>query len=273
MIKNKGGVMAKVNKTKSVGNRTPVVPIPKKSSIFKKWWFWLIVGSLVAMTVVVAIALSQSSTREYENKGVDRCRSRSYVGETLLETNLCMGPDKPILYLYPTTTTNVSVTMAHPENIDVDYPTYNAVNGWQVTAHSNGDLYDKDGKYYYGLYWDEINAKTVDFSTGFYVTKDSAADFLEDKLSQIGLNDRERNEFIMYWLPKLEHNGQSVVYFELTDERQANNALTISPKPDSLLRINMYVKKVDKSTLIEPQALTRFERHGFSAVEWGGTEQ
>lgn len=106
---------------------------------------------------------------------------------------------------------------------------------------------------------------------GFYVTKDSAIDFLEDKLSIIGLNDREKNEFIMYWLPILENNGKSLVYFELTSEREKSNKLIIEPKPDSLLRINMHIKKVSRKINIKEQNLVSFDRKGFVAVEWGGT--
>ena len=45
----------------------------------------------------------------------------------------------------------------------------------------------------------------------------------------------------------------------------------IEPKPDSLLRVNMHIKKVDKKTNIKEQKLTTFNRTGFVAVEWGGT--
>ena len=140
-----------------------------------------------------------------------------------------------------------------------------------MLAHPNGDLYDKNNNYYYALYWDELEPMNVDFTEGFYVTKDNAITFLEEKLSIIGLNNRERNEFIMYWLPKLEQNEKSLVYFELTEERQANNELIIEPKPDSLLRVNMHIKKVDKEVNIKEQTLNKFERKGFVAVEWGGT--
>ena len=58
---------------------------------------------------------------------------------------------------------------------------------------------------------------------------------------------------------------------ELTEERQMNNELIINPKPDSLLRINMHIKKVDKEVEIKEQTLKTFERKGFVAVEWGGT--
>jgi hypothetical protein len=115
--------------------------------------------------------------------------------------------------------------------------------------------------------------KKVTFDTGFYVTKDTAIDFLEDKLSIIGLNDHEKNEFIMYWLPILEKNQQSLVYFALTDENQKDNELIITPKPDSLLRVTMYVKKVNKKINIPEEYLPTFERNGFVAIEWGGSNE
>ena len=176
---------------------------------------------------------------------------------------------KPILYLYPEEKAEITVELKEKENIITSYPKY--IDSWNVTAYPNGDLYDKDNKYYYALYWDEKTTFIPSFNEGFYVTKDSAIEFLEEKLSIIGLNDKERNEFIMYWLPILEKNEKNLIYFELTDERQKNSELIITPTPDSLLRINMHIKKVDKKTDIKEQKLPTFERKGFTAVEWGGT--
>ncbi len=178
------------------------------------------------------------------------------------------GKAKPVLYLYPKKTTNVKVTLDGFSTLTTTYPKYN--NGWEVTAKKNGDLYDKNGKYYYGLYWEEESPRLVDFSSGFYVEKDNAIDFLEEKLSYIGLNDKERNEFIMYWLPILEKNGKSLVYFELTDELENYTHLNINPKPDSLLRVTIHIKKVDHYTHIKEENLKPFKRKGFTAVEWGG---
>lgn len=186
-----------------------------------------------------------------------------------VKQSYCGGIAKPILYLYPEKTTKVTVEFEHPEYLETTYPKF--VNRWEVTAKKNGDLTDKDGKYYYGLYWDEKQVHKVDFSTGFYVTKENAIDFLEEKLSYIGLNDRERNEFITYWLPILEKNEQSLVYFELTEERENVNKIKITPQPDSLLRIVIHIKKVDQKVEIKKESLTKFRRKGFAAVEWGGT--
>ncbi|MBR6072767.1 MAG: hypothetical protein IKP76_00400 [Bacilli bacterium] len=178
------------------------------------------------------------------------------------------GYAKPVLYLYPTEETNVKVTFDKPSNLTTTYPKYN--NSWNVLAKPNGDLYDKNGKYYYALYWEELKNHEISFDEGFYCEGKDAIKFLENKLSYIGLNDRERNEFIMYWLPILEKNEKNLIYFELTEERDKYSPINIEPKPDSLLRIAMHVKKVNKKVNIKEQKLTSFNRTGFTAVEWGG---
>ena len=74
----------------------------------------------------------------------------------------------------------------------------------------------------------------------------------------------------MYWLPILENNEKSIVYFELTKERERGNKLIITPKPDSMLRVSIHIKKVNEKVNIKEQKLEKFERYGFSAIEWGG---
>ena len=181
----------------------------------------------------------------------------------------CGGIAKPVLYLYPKKTTKVEISFENPEILETTYPKFNGK--WEVTAHKNGDLIDNNNKYYYALYWDEVKVHSVDFSTGFYVEDKDAIKFLEEKLDIIGLNKREKNEFIMYWLPILEKNKKNLVYFELTEERESYNKLIINPKPDSLLRVVIHIKKVDQYVEIKEEKLKKFKRSGFSAVEWGGT--
>ncbi len=107
---------------------------------------------------------------------------------------------KPVLYLYPSEETEVSVKFENPELLIVDYPSYN--DGWRVTALSDGTLTDSRGRSYYALYWEEsLTASDYEYPDGFCVRGDEAAEFLEEKLEVLGLNQREANEFIMYWLP------------------------------------------------------------------------
>ena len=141
-----------------------------------------------------------------------------------------------------------------------------------LTAYSNGDLYDNNNKYYYGLYWEEEGNSKVSFNEGFYVTKENAIKFLEEKTEEIGFTRRESNEFIMYWLPILEKNEKNLIYFELTEERNNFNRLYINPNPDSILRVAIHVKKVNNMVKVKEQKLTKFNRKGFTVVEWGGVE-
>lgn len=179
------------------------------------------------------------------------------------------GYAKPVLYLYPEEDkTKVTVKFKNQDVLTTTYPKYKS--SWNVIADKDGTLIDQNGRSYYGLYWEESGSSKVDFSEGFYVTKDNAIDFLEEKLDILGFTEREANEFIMYWLPILEKNGKSLVYFELTESRENYNGLDISPKPDSMLRVAIHIKKVDKKTSIKEENLPTFKRNGFTVVEWGG---
>jgi len=176
---------------------------------------------------------------------------------------------KPVIYLYPAEQTEVTVQFEKPENLMTTYPKYSGE--WRVFADTDGTLTDASGRQYYALFYDEERTHEVDFSTGFYVTAKGATEFLEEKLAALGFTEREADEFIMFWLPVLEKNGQSVVYFEQTAERDMECPIDISPAPESVLRVIIHIKKVDAPVEIEAQQIVPFERRGFTVVEWGGT--
>ncbi|MBQ7313065.1 MAG: hypothetical protein IJW81_05730 [Clostridia bacterium] len=179
------------------------------------------------------------------------------------------GYAKPVLYLCPEEETDVTVTFAHPERLTVVYPDY-PETGWTVTASPDGTLYDTDGRSYYALYWEESGTISVDWERGFCVAREELTEFLENTLAEIGLTEREANEFIIYWLPVLQKNEYNLIWFELTESRQAMNGLCITPAPDSLLRIAMHVKASDEFVGTSGQTFAGFSRTGFTAVEWGG---
>ena len=176
---------------------------------------------------------------------------------------------KPILYLYPEEDIDVKVKFGNEKVLKTTYPKYD--KEWNVHVKSDGSIIDKNGRNYYALYWDEDNDLDEDFKNGFYVKSDDSIKFLEEKLNEIGLTEREANEFIMYWLPIMQENGNNLVRFEFTKEREKENKLIIEPKPDSMLRVGIIIKKVDKKVKIKEQKLEHFDRVGFSVVEWGGT--
>ena len=111
--------------------------------------------------------------------------------------------EKPVIYLYPETPTEVSVKLTLDGELTCTYPAYG--EGWNnFTAHPDGTLVGPDGKSYYCLYWEGKQNTEWDFSRGFCVKGEDTAAFLEWALAEQGLTPREANEFIIYWLPRME---------------------------------------------------------------------
>ena len=50
-----------------------------------------------------------------------------------------------------------------------------------------------------------------------------------------------------------------------------NFELKNSPKPDSLIRVFLTIKKLESSINIKEQKLVSNERKGFTVIEWGGS--
>lgn len=175
---------------------------------------------------------------------------------------------KPVIYLYPTEKTDVSVSLNLNGKLICTYPDYN--NGWNVTAYPDGKIINKaDGKEYSYLYWEGESNTKYDFSKGFVVKGEDTSKFLQEKLSFMGLTPKEYNEFIVYWLPQMQNNKYNLITFQ-NKAYTENAVLNINPKPDSMLRVFMAYKPLKKFVEVDEQKLDTFERKGFTVVEWGG---
>ena len=178
--------------------------------------------------------------------------------------------EKPVLYLYPEEEMEVPVTLDFDGTLTSTYPAYG--DGWTVTARPGGTLTNPaTGREYYCLFWEGITEAEYDFSAGFCVAGEDTAAFLEDALDRLGLTEREADEFIIYWLPKLEGNPYNLLSFQ-TEAYTDSAGLTIDPAPDTLIRVFLAWKGLDAPVEVEPQTLTAQARTGFTAVEWGGAE-
>lgn len=180
--------------------------------------------------------------------------------------------EKPVIYLYPTKEQQVTVTLGNPDALTCVYPAYNGQ--WNVLAKPDGTLTDTTtGRKLYSLYYEarnQVNFKQTE--DGFVVKGSEAAAFLEEKLEVLGLNYREAEEFIIYWLPELEKNEYNYIRFATAEEIDANMPLKVSGNPDTILRVLMEYKAIDGPIDIKEQTLTTPNRTGFTVVEWGGTE-
>ena len=100
-----------------------------------------------------------------------------------------------------------------------------------------------------------------------------------DELAQLGLSDREAADFITYWAPRIRSHEYTFVSFDASAYTQrASYGFTDASGeqivPDTFIRVFMTIREADASTVARPQTLTPPPpRAGFTAVEWGGTEQ
>ncbi len=175
---------------------------------------------------------------------------------------------KPIIYLYPTTNMNINVKLGNASLLTASYPKYN--KEWNIYVKTNGDII-YNNRTYYGLYWEAYNDIKEEFKDGFVVSKEDTASFLEEKLSILGLNEREANEFIIYWLPILEENNYNLIRFAENDIINEQMPLEINPKPDTIIRALMEYKPISGIIDIQEQKLAPATRNGYSVIEWGGT--
>lgn len=181
---------------------------------------------------------------------------------------------KPIIYLYPQNEKEIKVKLGKEENLLYTYPKYQ--KEWSIIAKPNGDLVDITTKRnLYALYWEGKNTKIYDntkMNEGFCVKGEDTIKFLEEKLAILGLNEREAEEFIIYWLPKMESNKYNYIRFQTKEEIEQNMPLEIKPNPDTIIRIMMEFKVLDEKVKVTEQKLETPKREGFVAIEWGGTE-
>lgn len=213
------------------------------------------------------------------------------------------GCGKPVVYLYPDPEqpTSVSVKFQVPVQFTTDIPKY--ADFWQVMAYPNGSLVNlkpeltncsqidsskKGSEYaqeacqkntYPYLYWaGNINSK--DYPTinkGWVVDRNNLGTFLQTKLTEVGLNNKERNDFMSYWLPDMiaKNTQYYRISFLQTNDLNSLFPMTVSPSPDTTFRIFLdYSALTEKpQNLPLPQTLNKLIRNGFTLVEWGGLKQ
>ena len=238
----------------------------------------IIIGSIVLVIIISLIVGYFLYRNEINNQNDWHTRrtneyrkNNNSNGEFDLSMFEGLGVDKPIIYLYPTEKVELSVKLGYPQKVSCSYPKY--IDGWNIIANPDGTLIDKDTeRKLYSLYWEGIRTESIEFKDGFVVKGEDTISFLEEKLAILGLNEYEAEEFIVYWLPKIQDNKYNLIRFATMEEINKNMPLEFSAEPDTLIRILMQFKAVDSYIDIPEQQLETPERNGFVVVEWGGTE-
>ena len=229
----------------------------------------IIIGIIVALVVVGIVVFANISQSNKSSTTPKPTNSKGTSSGGFDPSSMIVY--KPIIYLYPEKTTEISVKLGKAENITCSYPKYS--NGWNVIANTDGTLIDVNtGRKLYSLYWEGIHSEPYNFEEGFVVKGNDTIEFLEEKLAILGLTEIETEEFIVYWLPKLQENNYNYIRFATMDELNKNMPSEFSVEPDTIIRVLMQFKGLESPIEVQEQKLETPERTGFVAVEWGGTE-
>jgi hypothetical protein len=220
------------------------------------------------------------------------------IGE--FDLKLMGGCGKPVVYLYPEKPTVVHLSFGSSIALNTNIPTYH--DGWLVRANPDGALTDlqpqytdcsqidslKFGSEYAGnacktnsypyIYWSgkSVEKTYPQVSVGWIVEKENLSSFMHGKLGEMGLTEKESNDMISYWVPKMKE--RNTPYYQIgflqTQDMNAFIPMNVNPKPDSVLRVFLDWKALSRKPIqdLAPQQLNKFNRTGFTYVEWGGLQ-
>ncbi len=179
------------------------------------------------------------------------------------------GCAKPVVYLYPTKTTKVSVRVG--ADVKVSDPFYDPLSGWDnVIAHPDGKLM-VNGKTYDSLFWEGPGQGLYPAVTGgLVVPRSQVVATIRSQLAQQGLTQKETNDFVAYWQDKIPNKQFVRLTWFNTAQMNQLAPLQITPKPDTLIRVFLDMSGLDQPIQIPAQQFVKTARSGFSVVEWGG---
>lgn len=179
------------------------------------------------------------------------------------------GCGKPVIYLYPTTTQTVNVRVG--ADVTVSEPYYNPATGWKnVVAQPNGNL-TYNGISYDSLFWEGTGHGTYPgISSGTVVPRAQAAATIRTQLTAQGLNTKESNDFMAFWESRIPNKPYVQLAWFSTADLNELAPLTISPKPQTTIRVFLDMRGLDTSKTLPAPKFNAPARNGFTVVEWGG---
>lgn len=211
------------------------------------------------------------TTDSIESKKGCRTNVDVYFRKAYSEVNV----KKPVIYIYSPDTIDVSLKLNTKENTTFMYPQYNGL--WKVKATPNGDLLCNKTIYPY-LFWEgniSLQASDMNTNEGFIVSKENLISFFEEKLSAMGLTQKEKTDFITFWCPQMCEYKNTFVHFMFNTEIDKYAILDVTPKPKNIFRVYMNWMPVDEitfNTVTKKQTIPKVKRDGLTVIEWGGAQ-
>lgn len=183
--------------------------------------------------------------------------------------------EKPVIYLYSEKQESFQLKIKTAAELKFTYPVYD--NEWKGSASPNGTI-QIDGSDYPYLFWD-ASLPSENLNPNWHhsdqVEGSNSVAYLENQLTHLGFNEKEKADFITYWGPRMQQ--MKVVQILWMQDEKINPIASLEITPSfKQNRIYMIFREtnafIEQTLELKTPALKRINRSGNYLVEWGGIE-
>jgi hypothetical protein len=182
--------------------------------------------------------------------------------------------DKPVIYFYTNKViNNVSVRLNIPGQVTDSIPLY-PDSGWNNLTVIPGGTIEYQNNKYSELYYETSVTKHIIPTTGYVISTANLNTKLDELITKLGLIPAEKQEFLAYWLPKLNELNTPYVFVGILtpQQKESVDGILVSPQPDTTIEFLTYFKGLTLPYFPTPPVLPQVpQRKGFTMVEWGGS--
>jgi len=172
---------------------------------------------------------------------------------------------KPNIYLYSNIDMNVNVKIYPSDWITKSIPEYKK-SGWEANI-VDGSLNGNDDYLFYEAI---VPNEGFQKEKAFTVNKNNRKNDMTYILDLYGFNEKEKQDFIDYWMNKLDDEKDYVFYPQQTSVVQQIMPLVLSIQPDNIYRIWFFIEQKENQQYESPNDIEVIKRTEFTLVEWGG---
>jgi hypothetical protein len=174
--------------------------------------------------------------------------------------------EKPAVYIYPTEPGPFTVTLDLNNGTRLAFTEPEYGDGWNVAVAEDGRI---DDQWDYLFYEAAINAWPL-LEQGWCLAREDLSGELSNIVTDLGLNEAERADFLEYWTTRLPRHEWYLVKPVTGPDLDTWVGLDVNPTPDSVVRFWLFFQGVPEKMDVVPPPMPRVVRTGTTVVEWGG---